>query len=62
MDKHIPLVQEVLSRLDKAGLGVNVKKCSFHIRKAKFLGYIISEQGIEMSEKKIAEVNNWAVP
>ena len=62
VDKHIPLVQEVLSRLDKASLGVNLKKSSFHIRKVEFLGYIISEQGIEMSEKKIKEVKNWAVP
>ena len=62
VDKHIPLVQEVLSRLDKDSLGVNLKKSSFHIRKVEFLGYIISEQGIEMSEKKIEEVKNWAVP
>ena len=62
VDKHIPLVQEVLSQLDKASLGVNLKKSSFHIRKVESLGYIISEQGIEMSEKKIEEVKNWAVP
>ena len=62
VDKHIPLVQEVLSRLGKASLGMNLKKSSFHIRKVEFLGYIISKQGIEMSEKKIEEVKNWAVP
>ena len=62
VDKHIPLVQEVLSRLDKARLGMNLKRSSFHIRKVEFLGYIISEQGIEMSEKKIEEVKNCAVP
>ena len=60
--EHVPLVQKVLSRLDKAGLGVNLKKSSFHIRKVEFLGYIISEQGIEMSTNKIEEVKNWAVP
>ena len=60
-DKHIPLVQEVVSRLDKASLGVNLKKSSFHIRKVEFFGYIISEQSIEMSETKIEEVKNWAV-
>ena len=53
---------EVLFRLDKAKLGVNLNKSSFHNRKAEFLGYIISEQGIEMSEKKIEEVRNWVVP
>ena len=41
---------------------MNLKKSSFHIRKVEFLGYIISEQGIEVSEKKIEEVKNWAVP
>ena len=53
---HVKLVQEVLSRLDKAGLGVNLKKSSFYIKKAEFLGYIISEQRIEMSSAKVAEV------
>ena len=62
VDKHIPLVQEVLSRLDKASLRVNLKKSSFHIRKVKFLGYILSEEGIEMSERRMEEVENWAVP
>ena len=62
VEKHIPLVQEVLSRLDKARVGVNLKKSSYHISKVKFLGYIISEQAIEMPEKKIEEVRNWAVP
>ena len=38
VDKHIPLGQEVLSRFDKASLGVNLKKSSFHISKCKFLG------------------------
>ena len=60
--EHIPLVQEVLSQLDKVGLGVNLKKSSFHIRKVEFLDYTISEQGIEMSTNKIEEVKNWAVP
>ena len=62
VNKHIPLVQKVLSRLDKASLGVNLKKSSFYIRKVEFLGYIISEWGIEMSEKIIGEVTNWAIP
>ena len=39
-----------------------MKKSSFHIRKVEFLGCIISVQGIEMSETKIEEVKNWAVP
>ena len=59
---HVKLVQEVLLRLDKAGLGVNLKKSSFHITKVEFGGYIISEQGIEMSAAKVEDVQNWATP
>ena len=62
VDQHIPLVQEVLSRLEKANLGVKSKQSPFHIKKVKFLSYKISEQGIEMSEKKIEEVRNWVIP
>ena len=62
VDKHVPLVQEVLSRLNKDNLGVNLKKSVFHIKKMEFLGYIISERGIEISNKKIEKVRNWAVP
>ena len=58
---HVKLVQQVLSGLDKAGLGVNLRKSSFHIKKVEFLGYIISEQGIEMSAPKVEEVQNWAI-
>ena len=57
---NVKLVQEVLSGLDKAGLGVNLRKSSFHIKKVEFLGYIISEQGMEMSAPKVEEVQNWA--
>ena len=62
VEEHTLLVQEVLSRLDKAGLGVNLKKSSFHLGKIEFLGYIISQQGIEMSSAKLEEVRNWATP
>ena len=53
---HVKLVQEVLSRLYKAGVGVNLRKSSIPIRKVEFLGYIISEQCIEMSAAKVEEV------
>ena len=59
---HVKLVQEVLSRLDNAVFGVNLKKSSFHIKKVEFLGYIILEQGIEMSAAKVVEIQNWATP
>ena len=61
VDKHVPLVREVLSRLHKANLGVNLIKSVFHIKQFEFLGYIISELGKEIYEKQIEEDGNWAV-
>ena len=61
IEKDIPLVQAVLSRLYEPNLGVNLKKSAFHIEKVKFLSYIIPERGIEMSQKKMEEVWNSAV-
>ena len=58
VDKHLPLVQEVLSWLDKANLGVNLKKSFFHMKIVEFLSYIILEPSIEMSRKKLEEVSN----
>ena len=37
VNKHVPLVREVLSRLDKANLQVNSKKSVFHMKKVEFL-------------------------
>ena len=53
---HVKLVQDVLSRLHKAGLGVNLKKSSFYRKKLEFLGYTISEQGMGMLAPKVKEV------
>ena len=56
--KCLPLVQEVLSRLNKAHLRMTLKKSFFYIKKVELLGFIISERGIEMSERKIEDVRN----
>ena len=58
MVKHGPLIPELLSLLDKATFGINLKQSSLHRKKVEFLSYIVSERGIEISEKKIEDVRN----
>jgi len=60
--EHEILVQEVLAWVDKAGLGVNLRKSYFHTSVIEFLGYIISADGIKMTERKVQEVQNWPLP
>ena len=39
---HINIVCWVLKELRKNGLFVNLKKCRFHKKKIRFLGYVVS--------------------
>ena len=60
--EHQEHVQKVLQRLQDAGLQVDIKKCEFGVRKTKYLGFIISTDGIEVDPKKVSTVRNWKAP
>ena len=62
MAEHQRIVKEVLRRLDKAGLSINVKKSQWHTSKVVFLGYIISENGITISAEKVQGIKDWPTP
>ena len=56
---HLRLVFEVLKG---AGLMVKVKKCEFAKKELKFLGHIISREGIRMDPEKIEKMVNIGSP
>lgn len=56
--QHVKHVQKVLTRLHQANLQVDIKKCEFHIKKTKFLGLMISTEGLEMDPEKVAAIAN----
>ena len=45
--QHDAALQEVLQRLKKAGLRINEKKCQYRQPSLRFLGHIVTAQGIE---------------
>ena len=53
---HLTQVQEVLKRLQKAGLKVNADKSSFGVHEFEYLGYIINREGIKPDPKKIEAI------
>ena len=59
---HVEAVRWVLDLLRKNGLFANLKKCRFHKDEVRFLGYVISSQGIRMEDERIKEVRNWPEP
>ena len=60
--QHEDHVAQVLKRLQEAGLQADIKKSEFAVTKTKFLGLIISTQGIQKDPEKVAVVQDWPVP
>ena len=60
--EHKHHVKKVLERLRNAGLQIDLKKCEFHVTRTKYLGFIISTDGIEVDPDKISVVRNWKPP
>jgi transposase InsO family protein len=55
-------MDEVFSRLMKAGLKVKPRKCCFFARETSYLGHVISGDGIRVSAEKVSAVREWPVP
>src|SRR6266567_6748279 len=55
-------VRKVLQRLRDAGLQVDIKKCEFSVTRTKYLGFIISTEGIEVDPDKVSVIQQWQAP
>ncbi|GAW22450.1 hypothetical protein ANO14919_119870 [Xylariales sp. No.14919] len=60
--EHIYHVRKVLSALLRAGLHIDIKKCEFHTTETRYLGLIISTDGIKMDPAKVEAITNWKQP
>jgi hypothetical protein len=60
--EHEIHVKKVLQRLLDAGLQVDLKKCEFHVTRTRYLGFIITTNGIEVDLEKVSVVVNWNAP
>ncbi|KAL3708702.1 hypothetical protein TMatcc_006686 [Talaromyces marneffei ATCC 18224] len=60
--EHEIHVKRVLERLREAGLQAAIHKCEFHVTRTKFLGFILTPEGIEVDQEKIKAIKEWQVP
>ena len=60
--EHIKRLRGVFQKLASAGLKLKPNKCEFFKKKITYLGYVVSEEGIEVDPKKTEAVQNWPVP
>ena len=62
LKEHHSHVCQVLQRLREAGLQADIDKCEFHVQETKFLGLIVSTEGIRMDPHKVSTILDWARP
>ena len=63
LEDHYIKVKEILTRLAKAGLKLDPKKCEFASKETKYLGFIIAVgQGIKVDPDKVRAISNWQRP
>ena len=60
--KHLGDLQVVFEILRSYKLRLNASKCSFGVRSGKFLGYMVTHQGIEVNPDQIKAINNMQTP
>ncbi len=60
-EEHVRHVRSVLKRLLQHQLYAKAEKCEFH-RTNTFLGYVISQDGVSMDDKKVQAVLDWPQP
>jgi hypothetical protein len=57
--EHEYHIKKVLERLHNTGLQIDLKKYEFYVTRTKYLGFIISTDGIKVDPEKISVVKNW---
>ena len=62
LQDHLSHVEQVLKVLRAEQLYINRDKCSFMKKSVKFLGFIISDEGVEADPAKVQAIQNWPTP
>lgn len=62
LEEHEERLLKVLDRLEEVGLKLSLDKCQFCQPKVKYVGHIISADGIATDPEKVKAVTNWPRP
>ena len=62
VEDHLVRIREVLECLREAGFKMRAAKCDFMRKETKYLGRIVSAEGIKPDPEAIAKVDSWIAP
>ena len=59
---HLKTLDEVLSRLETAGLRLKQNKCAFLLPSVEYLGHRISAKGLQSTDEKVQAIEKAPTP
>jgi len=62
LESHLTRLTQLFEKLREANLKLKPSKCCLLQKKVAFLGYVISQKGVETDPGKIEAIANWPVP
>ena len=62
VSEHVEDLANIFKILREYKLRLNASKCSFGVGSGKFLGYMVTHQGIEVNPDQIKAINNLQPP
>ncbi|KAK0604330.1 hypothetical protein LWI29_014567 [Acer saccharum] len=60
--QHIDHLRQSFDVLDQYGMKLNPTKCSFGVSSGKFLGYLVTQRGVEANPDQIRSIDNLESP
>lgn len=61
-DEHIDRLEKVFNRFKKCGLKLSPKKCKFVQSQVKYVGHVVSSNGVSPDPAKIEKIQTWPSP
>src|ERR1700688_1485532 len=62
LHEHLQHLELVFKRLRQHKLYAKLEKCHFMQRQIKFLGHLISADGIQVNPEKVKAITDWPTP
>lgn len=62
LEEHEERLLKVLDRLEEHGLKVSIDKCQFCQTQVKYVGHIVSADGISPDPAKVEAITRWKIP
>ena len=62
VEDHMVRLREVFECLREAGFKMRVAKCDFKKSEIKYLGHVVSAEGVRPDPKAVAKLRDWEIP